>query len=229
MGRISALAEPKSSARGRKNRTAMEHSGDQPQQPLPGEQNPAAPVVSWVVIQLVALGLSSARLSLWPRPSLAVEDYALDMMLAAQVAGSALLFPWLLRSIRSATFVVLITLPFLQLAAILAGASTTVVFMTIALLWPWMITLAMWRALLISERSQLIGVAAASSCAFGGAAMLYLRAEFSAEAWFDPRRAIEIGLAALFFIALILMLIAPRIAATGYPHDVHASSSPKRG
>jgi hypothetical protein len=208
----------------------MEPSSDQlRQQPLPGEQSFAAPVVSWVVIQLLALALSSARISLWPRPTLAVEDYALDIMLAAQVAGSALLFPWLMRNIRLATFVVLITLPFLQLAAILASAPTLVVFKTIALLWPWLISLALWRVVLVSERLQLIGVAAATSCSLGGAAMLYLRAEFSSQPWFDPRRAIEFGLAALFISAVISMFIAHRVGATGYPPRVHVSSSPKRG
>jgi hypothetical protein len=59
--------------------------------------------------------------------------------------------------------------------------------------------------------------------------MLYLRAEFSSQPWFDPRRAIEFGLAALFISAVISMFIAHRVGATGYPPRVHVSSSPKRG
>src|SRR4051794_35664528 len=60
-----------------------------------------APLIAWLLIQLLALLLAAARVPLWARFDGAIESWALCWMLAMQVGASALLFPWLMSDLRS--------------------------------------------------------------------------------------------------------------------------------
>jgi len=132
----------------------------------------------WLLIQLFGLALAAARVQLsahFPRPA---ESLAIDEMLVVQIAAAGMLFPWLLRSRARAIAVVLTAGPMLQLAATLASMPGSLVMLLWAYVACWCVPLAAWRFVL-GRRFALLGVAVANLLTLGGAAMWYLRAEFS--------------------------------------------------
>jgi hypothetical protein len=152
--------------------------------PLPtlALRSPFWPVFVWALIQGGALALIAARLPFFatksfPQPA---EVLGLQVMLVAQIVGSAMLFPFLLRDLRSSAMVIAMVPPFTVLGTFLTGLiewrqqTAVSAFVTV-----WLAGLALWRVALPSERSKAIGVAIAVLAAVGGPIAWYLRAEYA--------------------------------------------------
>jgi hypothetical protein len=138
-------------------------------------------VLVWLLVQGAALGVSAARVPFFaiksfPDPG---ERLALGVMLVAQIAGAAMLFPYLMRDARAAAMVIASSWPFTILAAFLTGRTDSrpiaaaVVFVT-----AWLLGLALWRGVLRSDRATAVGVCVAMLLALGAPLLWYLRAEF---------------------------------------------------
>src|SRR4051812_4301606 len=82
-----------------------------------------APLAAWIVIQLIALAASASRAPLWARFTGPTEDWALAIMLAVQIAASAMLAGSLLTSFTRALLVAMACIPFAHLAAVLSADS----------------------------------------------------------------------------------------------------------
>ena len=203
------------------------------------------PVAVWLLIQMIVLCLAAARVPLWYRAPAPVERVAVEQMLAAQVVASALLFPWLMRNLATGLCVILVTAPFVQLAAVLAEvdlARAAVAWIFAAL---WMSALLAWtvalRASRAATRAQLIGVALAGALAMGGPVLRYLRLEFfhfapptqETTRWADPVAGaitqLQTGATdAAQWALLVCLLVGGMVAcawsrrqlvATSYPHE----------
>ncbi|MDQ3439702.1 MAG: hypothetical protein M3478_05070 [Planctomycetota bacterium] len=143
----------------------------------PTDRSPAAPLFLWLVLQLIALSLAVFRVPLSARFPLPGEQFALHIMLVVQIAGSALLFPFLLRDVKTSAMVILSIAPFVQLSSYLSSIPITRAALAALYIAVWLLTLAMWRVILGSRRSELLGVACATALSLGGAAIWYVRAE----------------------------------------------------
>ncbi|MGD0137491.1 MAG: hypothetical protein ABSD28_01330 [Tepidisphaeraceae bacterium] len=153
----------------------MKPSGKQ-DQTTPGSA--AAALVIWLATQLVALGLCACRTMLWARAPRAGEQLALFVMLAMQIAMSALLFPHLLGNLRSTIPALATALPMAQLAAYLSDAPPTHLVLGELYVWAWMIGLDLWTKMLPTAWSKLLGIGIASMLSLGGPVLWYLRADF---------------------------------------------------
>jgi len=143
---------------------------------LPGPAT--GPVLLWLVIQLAALLLGALRIPLaakYPQPA---ERLATHVMLATQVAASALLFPWLMRDWRTAAAVVATAWPFAAAASALSAVSLESTAAGEGYVTLWLAGLALWSRLLRGPRSQSFGVALAASVSIGAAVTWYLALEF---------------------------------------------------
>ena len=138
-------------------------------------------IAIWLLVQLIVLALGAARVPLWYRAPDPVERGAIEQVLAAQIIAAALLFPWLMRGAVTSACVVLVSAPFVQLAAMLSETEmhrATRAWLYAAL---WLGALAAWAAALRSPRARLGGVAVAGAVAIGLPVLRYLRLEFSDE------------------------------------------------
>ena len=156
----------------------------------PSQTAPAAPLRSpfgplglWLMVQLLALGVSAAHIPFFaksfPQPA---ELLASGVMLVIQIGAAALLFPYLLRDRRAAAMVVAASWPFTVLAAFLTGqAEHRILWGMTAYVTSWLVALAIWRSALRSGRAQSVGVAIATLVAFGGPLLWYLRAEYGVQ------------------------------------------------
>jgi hypothetical protein len=148
----------------------------------PQVRSPFWPVFVWASLQTGALALSAGRVPFFaiksfPQPP---EVLGLHIMLVAQIIGSAMLFPFLLRDVRSSAMVIAMAPPFTVLGTFLTGLidwrqQTAVT----AFVGVWLLGLALWRAALRSERAKAVGVAVAMIIALGGPIAWYLRAEYA--------------------------------------------------
>jgi hypothetical protein len=129
-------------------------------------------------IQLIALLLASSGWPLaakYPQPP---ESQAVRVMLAVQLAGSAMLFPYLLRGWRAAFITIAAAWPMLLLASLLAVVAPRDVIPAASYVSAWVLTLAVWRLALPSRSAQMIGCALASLYILGGSFSEYLHSEF---------------------------------------------------
>ena len=164
----------------------MQHPKSPSTNPLPRPDVPRAhstfaPLLTWVLLQLVAFGLSAARIPFYgksfPQPA---ELLASNVMLVVQIGASAMLFPFLLRDIWATSIVIATSWPFTIVAGVFTGRMDpwlpTVEAAGYVTLW--LLGLAAWRSILRSPRAQAGGIAMATLAAFGGPLAWYLRAEF---------------------------------------------------
>ena len=136
-----------------------------------------APLALWLFVQLLALGLAAARVPLsahFPQPG---ESLALQEMLIAQFAVSAMTFPFLLRDARCCVATILTSAPMLQLAGVLAGDSLARVVGVWTCVALWLAALAIWNQALPS-RHRPLGVAILNLLTLGGLLFAYLSTEF---------------------------------------------------
>lgn len=139
------------------------------------------PLIVWLLLQMLALGLSAARIPFFatksfPQPA---EILAVPLMWTIQIGTSALLFPFLLRDPRAAGLVIAAAWPFTIIAGILTGlpmSLMTVASILFITVWIW--GLALWSHLLRSRRAQAVGVCVAVLLAFGGPFLTYVKLEY---------------------------------------------------
>ena len=145
--------------------------------PPPAKKSPAAPLFLWLVLQLIALSLAVFRIPLTARFPLPGEQFALHVMLITQIVAPALLFPFLLRDVKTSAMVILSILPFVQLSSYLSSIPITRVALAALYVAVWLLTLAIWRVILDARRTEMAGVAFATSLSLGGAVIWYVYAE----------------------------------------------------
>lgn len=137
------------------------------------------PLLLWLGVQLLALALAAFGVPLaanWPRPA---EGLAPQIMLAAQISASALLFPYLLRDWRTAALVAASAWPFLLIASVLAAAPLQRGAVAGAYVTAWLVALTVWRAAFPEAGARSVGVAIAAIVSIGSAAVWYLRSEYA--------------------------------------------------
>ena len=136
------------------------------------------PVLLWLVVQLAALFLAAFRVPLaakYPQPA---ESLATHVLLAVQVAASAMLFPHLMPNWRTTAAIIATGWPFAAIASILSAVPLARMAAAEAYVTVWLLALALWRAVLREHRLSLYGVALATTVSIGGAALYYFRLEF---------------------------------------------------
>jgi hypothetical protein len=148
----------------------------------PAVRSPFWPAFVWALIQGGALALVAARVPFFatksfPQPP---EVLGLHVMLIAQIVGSAMLFPFLLRDLRSSAMVIAMAPPFAVLGTFLTGLiewrQQTAVASFVGV---WLLGLALWRPALRSDRAKAVGVTLGMLAAVGGPLAWYLRAEYA--------------------------------------------------
>ncbi|HEV2295178.1 MAG TPA: hypothetical protein VGR35_15090 [Tepidisphaeraceae bacterium] len=141
------------------------------------DRSPAAPLFCWLAIHLLALSLAVFRVPLSARFPLPGEQFAIHLTLAAAVVASAMLFPFLLRDAKTSVMMILTIAPFVQLSSYLSLIPPGRAALAGLYVATWLITLALWRTVLRSQRAQMLGVSCALALSMGGAILWYVRAE----------------------------------------------------
>jgi hypothetical protein len=139
------------------------------------------PLALWLAIQLLVLLIPALQIPLsdqFPRPA---ERLAADEMAVAQVVAGALLFPLILRSLRETLLLAAASWPFLQLAGFLSSASPWAIAGCACYISMWLLILGLWRSVLCSGKSRLVGAAIATAICLAPPLLWYLRTEFAAE------------------------------------------------
>ena len=137
-----------------------------------------APLGVWLLVQLLALTLSAARVPLSHRFPTPVEQSADVVMLCTQTLCAALLMPWLFRNRTTSVSVMLTALPMLMASVLLAGVELTSQLDAWAYLLGWLLTLAVWSNALRTDNSKRFGVTLASAWCLGGVILRYVHQEF---------------------------------------------------
>jgi hypothetical protein len=192
------------------------------------------PLVVWLVIQLMGLLLWATPTPLWAKANPPLEQYALMLMQGLQALVSAALLGWLMAPPRLAWAVVISAIPFLQLAGLLAGASFAAVLEATAWMLAWLGGLALWGAVLNTDRQRGIATAAALCAVVGLAMWAYLTEEFGSGAVEDWKVCWRIVSGAGLISGVVGWMIrrALRIggeSATTYPQPDHSPCSPSGG
>jgi hypothetical protein len=156
--------------------------------PTPPPVNPSckpitAPLAVWLIVQLLALALATARLPLSANFAKPGKALAVEEILVAQFAVSAMMFPFLLRDARSCLALILTAAPMLQLAGVLSETSIARIVGAWTCLAIWLAALALWRAVL-PPRHRPVAVAIASLPTLGGLIYWYIASEFANTASF---------------------------------------------
>ena len=131
----------------------------------------------WLALQLLVLLLPALQVPLadeFPRPA---EKLAIEEMVVAQIALSALLFPLLLRDFASGIVIAASTWPFLLLAGLLSSTSSHRLLEVGTFISLWITALGLLRT--ESMKWNAWTSAIVSTIAIGGAIAAYLRAEFA--------------------------------------------------
>lgn len=153
---------------------------------LPSPRRAAArcffPLLLWLGLQLLALGLALAPVRFWTSPPQPLDRLALAELLIVQCAASALLFPLLLRTVLSAAMVIVVAWPFCQLAAFVSSTPAGQWIGAAGALSLWLVGLGLWRIALRSQFLQQVGVTIAALLTLGGPVAVYLVAEFGTAA-----------------------------------------------
>jgi hypothetical protein len=145
---------------------------------------------------------------LWARAdSASIERNSIDFMLAVQFGISAMLFPWLMRDLRSSVFVTLLAALFIQLAAMVGGATWETTATAMLESGIWLCSLALWNTTLVRVAHQSIAVALASAIVIGGGMVQYLQLEFGGAV--TP----SIGVAAIRIVLSVNLICALIVAS----------------
>ena len=148
---------------------------------------PAAFAIAvWLLAQVAVLGLCAARVQIFSRAPAATEQITLPAMIAVQVATSALIFPHLLRSLRSTTLAMASMWPLAQLASNLSDAPASALIRAELYVSIWLIALFLWNQSLTTKFSRLLGIASAGMISIGGPILYYLQSEFAASTAHNP-------------------------------------------
>jgi hypothetical protein len=137
----------------------------------------AAPLLVWLLIQLLALTMAAARVKLWAQFFAGGEIYAVDELIVAQFIGSSLLFPFLCRSSRSTFAMIVSSVSMIALAGFLSWRSLERcgwIALNLAL---WMAALHAWWRVVKGSPFDLIAVAIAGVMNIAGPIVAYLSLE----------------------------------------------------
>jgi hypothetical protein len=148
-------------------------------------------IALWLAWQLTALGLAAFRIPLSARYPAAAEQWALGLMLVAQIAGSVLLFPILLNSAGSTLIAIALAWPICELASFLADADLRTFAVGELYVSTWLIVLYLWRRFTIRAIPQSYLSSLVALLTFGGPLLAYLHTEFNSNSTssFWPRAA----------------------------------------
>ena len=133
----------------------------------------------WLILQLLILLIPVTQLPLSEEFTRPAEKLAIEEMLVAQIALSALLAPILLPTAASVLVIAAATWPFLQLAGVLSSTPPYHVIESAGFVSIWIISLGLLVAETSSIRWRMWCFAIASTISIGGAIAAYLRLEFS--------------------------------------------------
>jgi hypothetical protein len=189
-----------------------------------------APLLVWLLMQLLALLLSISNAPLFARPAHAMETYALGIMLAVQVAAAVLLFPWLLRDATDILRVMVSAWLFDQLAGMLAMQEASDIVVATVGISTWLVGLSLWSGVCATMRMQLAAVALLSSASIGLVAAICVSMEFADES-LPLSGALIWGVLWANLLAAGLARIFRRFFAPSYPPPsvrLSTSSEPKR-
>ncbi len=152
-------------------------------------RQPSGPLLIWLAIQLLALGIGAARVKLWARAPLPGEQFSIDVMFVMQIVAASLLFPFVTRDLLTTITIASTSLPFIALAGLLSGTSSGRLMLAALYLILWLLGLAM-----LAQASMQPFARIASSCglvllSIGIPILVYLNREFStsrSESWGTP-------------------------------------------
>ncbi|HVT90552.1 MAG TPA: hypothetical protein VHD56_16980 [Tepidisphaeraceae bacterium] len=137
----------------------------------------AAPVLTWCAISLLPILLVAAHVSLRPDND-SEERNALTIFVVVEIAASSLLFPWLMRNMRTSAAIMLLCIPLAHLVGWMADESWVNTALTMLALESWLVSLWLWSKVVDRRRIQMHAVAAAGLIGIGSMLLLYLRMEF---------------------------------------------------
>lgn len=131
----------------------------------------------WLALQLIPLALAATRAPIWAKFPNMGETMAGSYLLAAQLFGSALLFPWLMCDLRTSVLVGLSAVPMLLLASALGGGGAIAAMLGVGVSVSWLVALAIWSPVLRRLHLELLGPPLLTAFLLGMALLRYLRAE----------------------------------------------------
>ena len=134
----------------------------------------------WLVLQLLVLLIPVMQVPLSEEFTRPAERLAIEEMLVAQIALSALLIPILMPTPAAVLVIAAATWPILQLAGVLSSAPPYRVVEAGSFVTVWIIALGLMGAGELSLRWRMWWAAVASTVSIGGAIAAYLRLEFGA-------------------------------------------------
>jgi len=151
------------------------------------------PLLLWLTIQWLALGVALMRVPLaagYPQPA---ELLAAHVLVFTQITATALLFPWLMRAAASAIVTIATTWPLLVVAGIVAGVPVARLMDVGCYVTAWMLALWAWTVW-APRRWNGVAVAVASIVTAGSLVLFYLGVEFTSDgredigvmAWLSP-------------------------------------------
>jgi len=145
----------------------------------PRSQLAFAPVLVWLVLNLLTLLAAGLRVPFSARFVVPEEQMALHEIFFVQIIASAMLFPFLFRTLSTSVVVVAVTPLCVQLAGVLAAESKFLPLVCdCAYPTLWLAGLAVWAYVLRGNKARMYGVAAALLWVIGGAMMAYSGREF---------------------------------------------------
>jgi len=181
------------------------------------------PLLAWLAIQLAVLSIGAIRLPLWARSGRQPQYLALPEVIIADIAIGTLVFPMLKRA--GGLSIILVTLPFLQLAGILSATpAAPLIWVEIGVVL-WQVGLSLWSAAVRSTHDQMVIVAILSCIVIGGPIASYLVREFgdsSEPVWQMPvicdpitslvRQGLQSGLSPILLVSPTLLVLAGSVA-----------------
>ena len=133
----------------------------------------------WLLLQWGALALAALRVPLaaqYPQPA---ELHAVALLLAVQLAGSAVLFPMLCRGWDMTTATIACGCVMLLVAAALAGWALSWALAAMGIFALWVLGLWLWHDAFGARRARAVIAACAATYVIGGALLWYFRLEAS--------------------------------------------------
>jgi hypothetical protein len=162
-------------------------------------------VTVWVILQLIAMGLVVARFQFWNNANVGDRN-ALAIVIAIQIVGASMLVGVLMPNRWAALFVLLSSMPFVQLAGLLAASSTSDTLRAGALVLLWLATLWTWSSVANGTVSRALLSAVATGVSLGMLLLNYLKIEFS-----ESGRALAVNQLLALSVLLVVSLISRQL------------------
>lgn len=142
----------------------------------------AVAILSWSLLSLLPLLLSTMKVPLWSRVSPPIEQYALPMMVVTQIALAAMFHVWLFRNPASVLMVMLGSGILTHLAGMLGQEASGSILTSLTWIWMWQAAMVTLNTSPASLRVQHLATAISTTTAIGGMILIYLRQEFTTTA-----------------------------------------------